>query len=321
LKTLECIVFDVEHGFSSFVKSPNGYGLLIDFGSRGFFSPVKWIRGNYNLQKGNIEPFEGRRIAEAFVSHLHMDHFDDVGSLKNLDKPKHLYRDKKVVPMLEKRINAEKDERNRTILTNFKNFQAEYTKDPECEVDWGFDSFHYFQLPYDAAQEVSSDDNKLINNRSYVVAVQFGQKKILFPGDIEVEGWIKAFEYPRFASTVKGTSFFVASHHGHKSGFTSEILKYTGKPDVYIVSTRSGDEAVDTSYSKAELSNGCLVEGERYRSRIISTREKQSSIKISIDESGNHSISWVNTPDNLDDHQRKILNRQTKRVLKAWRLR
>jgi len=320
MKKLECIIFNVEHGFCSFIKSPNDYGLLVDFGSRGYFSPVKWVRGNYHLQKGNIELFEGRRIAEAFVSHLHMDHFDDVGSLKEQDKPKHLYRDKKTLPFIEKKIETEKDERNKTILVNFKNFQADYSEEVERDVDWGFDLFKHFQVPYTDAEEASAGAEKLINNRSYIVVVQFAGKKILFPGDIEVEGWKKAFDYSPFKKIVKDTNFFIASHHGHKSGFTSEILEYTGIPDIFVVSAKSGDEAIDSSYSKPELSNGYLVQGEGSKSRMISTREKGNSIKITIDEYGGNSMSWIDTPDNLDDHQRKLLNRRTKRILRGWGL-
>jgi len=49
MRCLECILFNVQHGLCAFVKSPTGYGLLIDCGSRGKFSPIKWIRGEYNV--------------------------------------------------------------------------------------------------------------------------------------------------------------------------------------------------------------------------------------------------------------------------------
>jgi len=318
VKTLECTIFNVEHGFCSFIKSPNDYGLLIDCGSREYFSPVKWVRGNYNIGKNNIQYFHRRRIATLIISHLHMDHFDDIGSLVGDEEPARLLRDKKTLPTIDTKIEKEKDERNKTILTKFKKFQAKYTEDPEDDIDWGFEFHQRSQISYKDAEDVSAATDNLINNRSYIVAIQFAGKKILFPGDMELKGWEKAFGYETVKKVLKNTNFFVASHHGHKSGFATEILDHTGIPDLYIVSARSGDEAIDTSYSKLELSNGYLVDGDKDLSRMISTRDRDNSIRITIDESGKTSISIVDTPDNLDEHQKKILARRTRRVLKSW---
>lgn len=318
MKELECIIFNVEHGFCSFIKSPNNYGLLIDCGSREYFSPVKWVRQNYNLGKNNIQYFKGRRIAEAIITHLHMDHFDDVGSLEEVEKPKHLLRDKKTLHFIDKKIQEEKDERNKSVLKKFKKFQEDYSEDIEHEVDWGFDFYEHSQINYEDAKEVSSGREKLINNRSFIIAIQFAGKKILFPGDIEIEGWEKGCESQKIKKCLENTSFFVASHHGHKSGFTSKIFEYTGRPDIYIVSAKSGDEEIDTSYSKPEFSKGCLVEGDSNLSRMISTRERGSSIKIVINEYGDSSISIVDSGDNLNENQKKILARRTRRIIKDW---
>ena len=141
MKKLECIIFNVEHGFCSFIRSPNDYGLLIDFGSREFFSPIKWIRGNYNFGKKNICYFSGRRIAKAIITHLHMDHFSDVGSLVNDDKPKQLLRDKSTLHFIEEKIKSENNDSLKKVLQTFKTFEKEYTEPITEEVDWGFEFF------------------------------------------------------------------------------------------------------------------------------------------------------------------------------------
>lgn len=279
MKILECTIFNVDHGFCSFIKSPNNYGLLIDCGSRERFSPVKWIRGQYNFSNENIQYYGDRRIAKAIISHLHMDHFDDVGSLIKADKPKQLLRDKESLHFIDEKIKQEKDEVARNTLIAFRDFQKEYTE-PSSDIDWGFDFFKHSQISYKDASEISSTPDKLINNRSYLVVVEYGGKKILFPGDIEVEGWLKAFENQKTQEIIADVDFFVASHHGHKSGFTSAILEYTGVPDIYIVSAQRGDEHVDSSYSNSIFSNGYLVEGDTQVSRMISTRDRGNSIRI-----------------------------------------
>ena len=170
------------------------------------------------------------------------------------------------------------------------------------------------------AKEVSADRNKTINNRSFIIGIKYAGKKILIPGDIEVEGWEKAIASTRIKKILKGTNFFVASHHGHKSGFTTKVLEYTGTPDIYIVSAKSGDESVDGAYSKKENSKGYLVSGDQKKAKMISTRDRKKSIKITIGEKGDNSIGLVETPDNLSKQQRKKLSRRSRKIMKKWNL-
>ena len=309
---LECTIFNVDHGFSAFVRSPNGYGLLIDFGSRQSFSPVKWIRANYNAGNQNITLFERRRIATAIVTHLHLDHFDDIGNLVR-DKPRRLLRDKETLRLLAKKAREEQDARRKGTMQEFVRFQEEYNNDPDSKIDWGC-KLSWRQLSYADADGVSKSDDNLINNRSFVITIEHAGKKILIPGDMEVEGWEKVIEDSSFQELLAGTNFFVAAHHGHKSGFTSKILDHTGIPDVYLVSARQGDEHIDTAYSDENNSKGFLVDGDRSRSRMISTRHR-GTIKITIPDDGRASICTMETSDNLSQHQQKLAQRRKRSQL------
>jgi len=97
MKSLQCMVFDVDHGLCVLVRSPNNYGLLIDFGSKELFSPIKWIRSHMS---NNLQFFEKKRFALAIVSHLHLDHFSDVGAffMRHDNDPRRLLRDKESMP-------------------------------------------------------------------------------------------------------------------------------------------------------------------------------------------------------------------------------
>jgi len=167
MKSLVCTIFNVEHGLCVFVKSPNGYGLLIDCGSRTSFSPIKWIRGKYNVNTPGFQYYEGRQYAEMIVTHLHHDHFSDMGSFKKtVDKPKTLTRDKKTLEFLEEKINEAKesgDERQVEEIQTFLDFSETYTEDVETEPDWGFDYYDRYQLPYSRAEEVNSGREHIIN--------------------------------------------------------------------------------------------------------------------------------------------------------------
>jgi len=294
---------------------------MIDCGSRQFFSPIKWARNHYNLNHNNIRYFEGRRIAELIISHLHADHFRDVGSfyLNKRDKPKHLYRDKESLKFIDQKVKEEKDPKRRRVLTQFKKFQASYNQNITKEVDWGVDFFDIRRISYSDAEDISSNRDKIINNRSYIVGIEYAGKKILFPGDIEKEGWEKAFSYQSIREILAGTDFFVTSHHGHESGCHPDILKYAGKPRIYIVSAKSGDDNTYYDfYSKPENSKGYMVKGDIKASRLISTKKHGKSIKITIREDGSNSIELFSTHDNLSRNQQKLVQRKTRRAVGEW---
>lgn len=43
---------------------------------------------------------------------------------------------------------------------------------------------------------------------------------------------------------LKNINFFIASHHGHESGFTPAIIDYTGKANLFIISANRGDKLI-----------------------------------------------------------------------------
>lgn len=314
MKKLVCTILNVDHGFAAFVSSPNGYGLLVDAGSRPGFSPVKWIRANYH---DHLTLFEGRRIAMAIITHLHADHFDDVGSFKGYEDPKILVRDKQTMRFLDKKIE-EGDQDRTEVIRIFKAFSKKFTETVDAEPDWGFDFFKYKQISYESADAVSTSEDKIINNRSFITGITFAGRKMLFPGDIEVEGWRKALELESVREVVADTSFFIASHHGHKSGFSSEILKHSGRPFLYIVSAKSGDQHIDTSYSQEENSTGFPVEGRNDLAHMVSTREKKASVQITIYENGHSTVRFVDAKDNLNENQKRLRARRTKQKTRGW---
>jgi metal-dependent hydrolase (beta-lactamase superfamily II) len=321
MKTLECTIFNVEHGFCAFIKSPNNYGLMVDCGSRPNFSPIKWVKSYYHIGAGNISYYQNRRIAKLIVTHLHADHFSDVGSFHgpDADRPKILMRDTESLKFIDEKISEGGDDPSVEVLKDFKKFQAQYNQDVEKPVEWGFDFFDDRSISFADAKKISEDPDKIINNRSLLVGIQYAGKKILIPGDIEEEGWEEAFGYKSIRAILAGTNFFVASHHGHRSGRHPDMLRYTGKPDIYIISARWGDDDTDYQfYSNPENSRGYALLGDRERKHMISTKAAEQSIRIEIDEYGNTMMYLINTPDNLNDNQRRLRARRTGNAIRDY---
>jgi len=322
MSELICTIFNVEHGFAAFVRSPNGYGLMIDCGSRPNFSPIKWIRKHYNTGKGNITYYERRRTAKCVVTHLHADHLDDVGSFKRTeDKPKTLLWDKETLKFVDEKIKEEaktdEQKRKQKALKAFKKLSADYTEEG-TSPNWGFDFLRTRQLPYAAAKRASGDDrDKIINNRSFITTVGYAGKRILLPGDMLAEGWSEVLGDKSFTDMLKDIDFFVASHHGHESGFAKEVIDRTGRPDIFIISARRGDKSVCDSYSSATYAKGYRIEGEKERSRSVSTRKRQRSIEITIWDDGSSRIRLLEAKNNLTASQAGLRAKHTDRKIKA----
>lgn len=320
---MRTIIFNVEHGLCAFTVSPNGYGLLYDCGNRERFSPIKYVRMNYNAGGKNIRYHKGRRFAEFVVSHPHADHLSDIYRISKTgeDKPKILFRSKHWNKPLQDKVDENSSENGRErsrldVLRKYKDFQAEYTEETESP-DWGFDFFKILSLSKDEAWEVSSNNvDKYFNNSSNILIIGFAGRKILVPGDIEVEGWKKLLENEKYREALMEVNFFVASHHGHKSGFTSEIIEITGKPDLFIVSARSGDEQIDSSYSNRAYSKGFRLKGDSEPSRMVSTRERNGAIVIDVYKDGKAEVYVERNDDNLSKDQANFAKKKAARALR-----
>ena len=94
--------------------------------------------------------------------------------------------------------------------------------------------------------------------------------------------------------SLKGTTFFVASHHGLKSGYHGGIFDII-RPKVVLVSERIG-ETINTVYSNSDCVKGIPYEGEtRY---MIST--KTGSIFLELNENDTYAIGQHCLPDNIE---------------------
>ena len=108
-----------------------------------------------------------------------------------------------------------------------------------------------------------------------------------FPGDLEKTAWLELLKKQDFKNLIKGTSFFIASHHGHSSGYCKEIFENMGKPYFNIVSARKKDESVEPAYSSSNNAKGVQYNGRtRY---MLSTRNDGdlSLLKLTKEEKQN----------------------------------
>lgn len=292
---LRIIIFNVEHGFCAFVKSPNNYGLLIDCGERENFSPIKYIIDN---ELGDITKHDGHSLAQFILTHPHDDHLSDVERLKDDLSPAIMTRQRYDWEDIKQGENQQEEYEN---LDKFSEWQESYNQKVEQWPDWGMELKYLENGIYLTPDEAKKmDETKFVNNSSIVVSIEYKGWKIIFPGDLEKSAWLKLFENQNFKNLVKSASFFVASHHGHSSGYCKEIFENMGKPFFNVVSAQKRDESVDSAYSSSDNAKGVKHNDEtRY---MLSTRT-DGTILIEVDENGKATFDVLHLDDNLNQNR------------------
>jgi beta-lactamase superfamily II metal-dependent hydrolase len=280
-------VFDVEHGSCAFVRAPNGNTLMIDCGRAQFFSPIVYIRQHETTPYGPSVQFP---LTKLLVSHPHDDHIEDIQRVIQYFQPRVLRRSTYDWNEVEGQSGGDYEN-----LHLYVPFQATYNT-PTTEPDWGPSmSVTYWCLSPNNAKAIN--DAKFINNSSWVAIVEIATFKIVFPGDLEKDGWLALLTNNEFRNTLHGASVFVASHHGHSSGYLPAIFSIMGKPWFNIISCHHKDDNVDPAYASADYARGVLYNDIK---RYSFTTRTDGSCRINVSEDGNWNYRFYALPENLD---------------------
>lgn len=286
-ENLQVIIFDVDHGFCGFIKDPSGHTMMIDCGGKEKFSPAKFIK---EKMMSDITKHRGYSLTKLIISHPHVDHFSDVENLME-----HL------APAILKRQNIssypedEIDHEHETVKKYKEKLDEKYTAPLTEHPQWAISRYHFSHAPVKAND---IDSNSIINNTSLISVFEFGGRKIMFSGDMEEKGWLQhledntEFDGAKFKDIINGCDIFITPHHGHSSGFCSELYKHMGKPLLHIASAKSGDESVDSRYSSDDYTRG-------YQGKKLMTTRADGTIAISISPKGVINIKSGSLKDNL----------------------
>lgn len=118
-----------------------------------------------------------------------------------------------------------------------------------------------------------------MNNTSLILLFQFGKKKLLFPGDAQIENWSHALKDAKNAAAnqklLAETDFYKVGHHGSRNAtpmtlwnlFTKKGL--TGSTLQTMMSTRAGKHG--SVAAKTEVPRQTLVEALKKNSRLFTT--------------------------------------------------
>ena len=274
-------LFDVDHGQAAALQLPNGRWCVFDAGCSETFSPIQWIatRSSLTLLAMVVGGAPQFRFLKGTVSHLHGDHFADYENLFQ-HGPEFI---RTVRPDAEHLVDCATTcagPSSRAALRGFIDKHATQFSPAVTVPNYGEVRIQEQWLPVAAARAIGGDANARVNNASIVTRVDVCGHSILLCGDLQKEAWEEVLgERSIYASSwrplVSNLDILVAPHHGHRSGYSVDLLNLA-RPAVVLVSVVSRDPNVDTRYSQPPV-RGITIDGTRYN--YISTRDS-GHIKI-----------------------------------------
>ncbi len=253
-------VFDVEHGACNAIITPNNQLIMIDCGHNAStgWRPSDWVVQNrFNIKK-------------LVVSNVDEDHVSDLCGIDERRPPEIISINSKLSA---NRIKMEKRENGiGPGVKKYLEYKERY-KQPAIKRGNGLDVSPFFHCP---------EDFSGLNNLSVVTFIEFGDAGIIFPGDLEKDGWEKFLERDDFCQHLENVNIFIASHHGRENGFCREVFDYCN-PDLIVISDKEIMYGTQEHSLYSNFSNGILHDG---RNRKVLTTRNDHTVKFDIYQDG-----------------------------------
>ncbi len=240
-RQVELVFWDVQHGHSTYIKTPNNRHIVIDLGIGDYsgkdqnFSPLKHLKYNYNVQ----------RLDYVIITHPHLDHIDDILNFdllspKVLNRPRHI-TNKEVMEGVRDTDKAKflkyceiNDRYNGTITDD----SPDNTRKPE---NWGGLKIETFTP--------SSCNHNNFNNHSIITVIEYADIKVVIPGDNEKCSFDELLLMETFKKAITNADILLAPHHGRESGYYLDFLNLVNPRLTVVSDGRFCDTSANAKYS------------------------------------------------------------------------
>ena len=281
MKSMYFTLWDVEHGVSIWIVTPNGQNHWLDLGKTPDFSPTQYVAETHKVQD----------IDYLLISHPDRDHIEDLPNfVSSFGDPRTLHRNKSLPDS--EFLGSGDTEYKKQIYDLHKRYTTPVS-DNECPRNPnnnGGIEYRLHRLQYGNF----SDGSKLEGNNTSIVTFMLYQGVLfVYPGDIEPKGWNELWEkhyqdLSKFIDKAK-VKFLVAPHHGRKSGYSEEMMDAI-EPNVVFISDKWGDSETHPSYysrpSGLTMPNDQFIQclSTKTKGRIFCEVNELGSIKINTFE-------------------------------------
>jgi beta-lactamase superfamily II metal-dependent hydrolase len=121
-----------------------------------------------------------------------------------------------------------------------------------------------------------------LNNTSVVLLIDAGDKRMLFPGDAQIENWSYTLEHAKgrqkILDLLEDVDLYKVGHHGSRNATPRSLFKYWGsepdpqRPMVALMSTRRGVHGKSTATA---VPRATLISALQRRMTLFSTDDAQ----------------------------------------------
>ena len=244
-RELTFTLWDVGHGVSIWIRTPNGFDHWIDLGRTQDFSPSEYVGRSYGVSD----------IDYLVVSHPDADHLEDLPQFKaTFGDPRVLSRNKSLPPAEMFGQRAFQYQRDYADLHNrftaaIPRERSPINPDHNGGVRYAIHSLDYGTCVNDSTLRGGATVEG--NNTSLVVMLLYEGVLFVCPGDIEPLGWRELWQ--RQAASYRALiddaqyRFLVAPHHGRKSGYCKDMMDAI-QPHATFISDVWGDSETHRAF-------------------------------------------------------------------------
>jgi hypothetical protein len=139
------------------------------------------------------------------------------------------------------------------------------------------------QIHVDELLSIVRDLDSVMNNTSVILLLEAGRRKILLPGDAQIENWAYALSNPKWRKLLEDVSLYKVGHHGSLNATPKPLwglFKHRGGPATSdrletLCSTKAGQHG--SRKSGTEVPRQVLVEQLEKNSRFISSESAENA--------------------------------------------
>ena len=276
---VEIVFWDVQHGHSTYIKSPNNRHIVIDLGIGDYsgrnsaFSPLRHLKYKYGVNQ----------LDYVIVTHPHLDHIDDILNF-DLLSPKIFNRPNQITnaEVMEgvREQDRAKFEKYCEINNRYNSPVVGVINDPDNPNNYGamkIESFIPINCPHDN-----------FNNHSIVTVIEFANMKVVIPGDNELCSFEELMRQEAFKKAIKDADILLAPHHGRESGYNNDFVSLVNPRLTVVSDGRFCDTSANGRYSQksrgwtVHKSNGTSSE----RKCLTTNADGEIFIKFGYDSIG-----------------------------------
>lgn len=139
----------------------------------------------------------------------------------------------------------------------------------------------------DQTLEIVRDLDSVMNNTSVILLFEIGNRKLLFPGDAQIENWAYALQNKKWCELLKDVNLYKVGHHGSLNATPKSLWKlFRHKGDEHVhdrletlCSTKAGKHG--STKSGTEVPRTVLVKELQTNSTFNSTELYKAPDKLS----------------------------------------